>query len=712
MRRDVHLSAGLGAGVCCMVLMGLLAAREAGGVVEAGGSPRIDRTIDAGWKFLRDDAAGAAAVDFNDSTWQTVDLPHSWNVDDGGSANYYRGPGWYRLHLNIGDDLAGKRLYLRFGAASLAAEVFVNGKSAGVHKGGFAAFCFDVSSLLHAGDNVVAVRVTNALDRDLSPLSGDFTVYGGLYREVHLLALDPVSISPIDDASPGVYLKTTVGATSADVEITTKLLNGIKLGEAVTVTCTILDAQGATVGQTTINQTIPAAGSADAVGKITIDRPHLWNGRLDPYLYRVVVEVRRDKTLADRVEQPLGFRTFKVDPDNGLILNGKPYDMHGVDLHQGRPSVGWASTAAMIEQDYAMVADLGCTGVRMAHYQHGDYEHAQCDRLGIIVWSELALVNKMTDTPAFRDNIKQQLREMIKQAGNHPSIFFWSMYNEPAVNAQSGTQEQWRLVQDLVAEAHQLDPPRITTGADAAGVSGPILWYMDTTGMNRYFGWYSGQINDWDRQLTLLHTQNPGKSIGISEYGAGASVIQHETHPVQPTPKSNWHPEEWQALVHEGAWQAMQDKPWIWCKLAWVMFDFGSAGRVEGDRPGINDKGLVAADHATQKDAYFYYKACWTSEPFVHITDGRFNPRPAGACDIKVYSNCDSVELWLNGKSLGVKANPSHIFIWPAVNLADGKAAVWATGSRGGKTATDAISWTVSATMKETIHPALAAPAR
>jgi beta-galactosidase len=671
------------------------------------GPVRIDRTLSAGWKFIeldRDEFRSALA---QDAPWQAVTVPHTWNVADAANGgNYYRGPAWYHLNLEISPELARKSLFLRFGAAALVAEVYVNGKPAGTHQGGFSAFCFEVTDLLYTGTNLLAVRVSNAVDQGVAPLSGDFTVYGGLYREVHLLALDPVSFSPTDDASSGLYLKTSVATDQAQIQATAKLRNGSNQPAAISVHYILMNAAGETVQESSVDQILGSNSLDDSVATLKLDHPHLWNGRLDPYLYRMVVEVKKGQAVLDRIEQPLGLRFFTVDPQSGLILNGRPYDLHGVDLHQGRPSVGYAVTPAMEEEDYKLVAEMGCTAVRLAHYQHSDYELTLCDQSGIVAWSELALVNKMKDTPAFRDNVKQQLRELIKQQYNHPSVFFWSMYNEPWINPKAGTKEQWRLIIDLVALAHQLDPSRLTTGAVSEGTWGDIDWYMDITGMNRYFGWYVGGLADWASQMSALHARLPNKSIGISEYGAGASAFQHETHPVHPAPNSRWHPEEWQALVHENAWQSLRDQHWLFSKFIWCMFDFGSAGRNEGDHPGMNDKGLVTADRAIRKDAYFYYKACWTSDPFVHICDRRFNPRPLGQADLKVYSNCSHVELTLNGRSLGIKTSPEHIFVWPNVNLIEGNSDLRAVGSTNDKTFSDSLTWNVSAALKETIHPA------
>ena len=494
----------------------------------------MERVLEHGWRFAKRDEPEAQAAEFDDSSWQVISLPQTWNAEDGArGGGYYRGAGWYRLHLNVEPGLGGKNLFLRFGAASTVARVYVNGSIAGAHAGGFSAFCFDVTKLAHVGDNVVAVRVDNAYDRNVSPLSGDFTIYGGLYREVKLIALNPVSISPLDDASSGVYIHAEPAGESTTVHVKVELRNGTPKGEFVTVLTTVRDRRGRIVGQSSTKQESPALTSCEALNELTIANPHLWNGVDDPYLYRATIEVRVDDVLVDRVDQPLGIRSFKVDPARGLILNGKPYDLHGVNLHQGRPLCGWAATAKMQREDYDMVRELGCTGVRMPHYQHADNEYSLCDERGLVVWAELALVNRVTDSTEFRLNLTQQLTELIKQNYNHPSIFFWSMYNEPGIDRTRGDKE-WRIVPELVTLAHNLDPTRLTTGAASMSAGSWLDWCMDVASFNRYWGWYDGEAVLWNTRLPALRTDALGRSFGISEYGAGASVNQHEPNPSHP----------------------------------------------------------------------------------------------------------------------------------------------------------------------------------
>jgi beta-galactosidase len=664
-------------------LMALLAALCSAGCATAAsnGVGRKDIILKTGWRFIRKDIPSAQSTGLDDSSWQVVTLPHTWNALDGqdGGDNYYRGACWYRLNFPLDSTETAKQLFLRFEAASLVADVFVNGQPAGRHVGGFAAFCFDITNLVHSGNNVLAVRVDNSHSPDIPPLSGDFTICGGLYRDVHLLVLNKISISPTDDASPGIYLKPLqVDDKIATVNALARLRNDSAQDQIVTVRYTIRDATDHEVAATQMPQTIPAHSKSDAASNLTINSPHLWNGRDDPYLYHAIVDLIQNGELLDRVVQPLGIRSFRVDAQKGFFLNDHSYPLHGVAVHQDYFNKGWAISSDDIDKSYRLIEEMGCTTVRLAHYQHPEYEYSLCDRTGIVVWAEACLVNRIGDTAAFSENARQQVRELIKQNFNHPSIFFWSLFNELGPR----TRTNWHLVHDLNDIAHDLDPDRRTVAASHLPAEIPLNGYTDIIGFNRYFGWYTGTIADWPTELDKLRVALPNSAIGISEYGAGASIHQHENPATQPSTKSHWHPEEWQSIVHEAAWRAIKERPWLWGTYVWNMFDFVSDARDEGDTPGRNDKGLVTADRETKKDAFYFYKANWTSHPFVHICEKRFNPRPAGPAQLKVYSNCDSVELILNGESLGKRSSSDHVFVWNQVPLSQGRIELTATGEK------------------------------
>jgi len=666
--------------------------------------PRVAVNLNPDWKFVRRDVANAEQPDFDDSSWQSVTLPHTWNNLDGedGGDNYYRGPGWYRRHVTLGAQERGKSLFLHFDAAGSAATVYVNGKPAGPeHKGMFSAFCYDVTPLMDPqGDNVIAVRVTNAPDPAIPPLAGDFNMDGGLYRGVRLLALSPVSISPMDDASPGVYVKqAAVSAAHADLQVTSKLRNGGPAQTTAKITCELLDADGQVLQAVNSTQSIEPGGNADVVQQLSIDHPHLWNGRKDPYMYFVRVTVAEGSEIVDRVMQPVGIRFFNVDPDKGFFLNGASYPLHGVNRHQDRIDMGWAITSRQQREDFDLIMEMGCNAIRLAHYQHAQEFYDLCDRGGLVVWAESSMVNVVGPSREFEDTAKQQLRELIKQSYNHPSICFWSLFNELTDKKRKGQTDaegaamldhEVQVVKDLNEEAHQLDPTRLTTAASySQQATLPLNQITDIIGFNRYEGWYTKTPAAWPEDLDALRAQIPGRAFGISEYGAGASVFQHEINPKQPGTVSFWHPEEWQGVVHEAAYKALKSRPYIWGTFLWNMFDFAVDSRHEGDHLGRNDKGLVTYDRKTKKDVFYFYKANWSDEPVIYVTDRRYTPRNVEHGPIKVYSNCDTVELNVNGASLGVKTGDDCVFVWPHVTLVRGENRIEAIGTRAGKTCRD-----------------------
>jgi len=670
------------------------------GDIMKGGAARIDTSIDAGWKFTRSDPPaefpgglpGAASPAYDDSRWEEVSLPHTWNALDGqdGGNNYYRGAGWYRTTIAIDAAWRGKRVLLRFGAASTAAGVFVNGNPAGEHRGAFGAFCLDVTDLLKFGEpNVVAVRVSNAPDSTLPPLSGDFTVFGGLYRSVQLLVTGPFSISPLDRASSGVYVhQIQVGESAARLAVDAVVRNAGQATARGALRCTLVDRHGVPVAQ---GETPVALGPGSAtvhVENLVVKHPHMWQGRVDPYLYTARVTLVRGNETLDRVDQNFGIRTFAFDTARGFMLNGRSYPLHGVNRHQDREGKGWAIGRSEHEEDFRLIMDLGCTAVRLAHYEHAPEFYDLCDSGGLVVWAELSNVDRISTSAAFSASCREQLSELILQNYNHPSIVLWSMANELIPD---GHEEAYTaLVRSLNGLAKTLDPGRLTTLASRSSYdwSSPVNMVTDVIGYNVYKGWYEGEPADFGPYVDGLHAGRPDRPLAISEYGAGAGIHQHEVPPSKPSPSGHWHPEEWQCVVHESTWTAIAARPWIWGSFAWNMFDFASDGRNEGEKPGRNDKGLVTYDRRVKKDSYFWYRANWNPEPMIYITGRRFSPR-GSPCDVKVYSNCDEVTLSVNGRSEGARFCAGRRAVWTGVRLEPGANVLEATGTRAGRVAAD-----------------------
>jgi beta-galactosidase len=656
---------------------------------------RADVNLDEGWRFIREDVAGAQEPGFHDTRWESINLPHTWNNLDGqdGGANYYRGIGWYRKHFKINGAYQGRELFLKFDGAFSATEVWVNGTQLGQHRGGFAAFVFDATPFLKVGaDNVLAVKVSNAFDPDIPPLSADFTFFGGLYRDVHLLVTDPLQISPLDYSSPGVYLKTTgVSSNAAQLEVTAVISNSAPSVATATIRAVVVDSASNMVATLTSPLVLAEATASNVVMTATIPHPHLWDGVRDPYLYRVFVQVDQGADTVDLVEQPLGFRFFNLDPDKGFFLNGHPYDLHGTAFHQDGINRGWAVGQEQREKNFALLQEIGATALRLSHYEHADQTYQLADQDGIAIWTEIPVINNITESPGFYENAKQQLTELIHQRYNHPSVICWGIYNEITLRKGPPTTN---LVSQLAALAAKLDSTRPSTCAIAGSDEQPSNWYTKISALNKYLGWYGGKLSDFGPSLDRAHAHYPDRCIGVSEFGAGACIGQHYEEPyVTPPPKGKFHPEEYQNRFHEVYWQALKQRPYIWCKFIWTLADFAADDRDEGETPGRNDKGLVTYDRQIRKDAFYYYQANWTTKPMVYITGHHFTNRLADSFTAKVYANCDSVELSLNGISQGTRTSTNCIFTWP-VTLRGGTNTVHALGKKDAATVTDSLTWT------------------
>jgi beta-galactosidase len=679
--------------------LALAAALLAPGAFAAG--PRTIVRLDSDWKFHRGEAEGASAIDFQDSTWQPVSVPHTWNhEDDPPQTGYYRGPGWYRRVISAPAAWKGQRVFVRFEAASLVARVFLNGQDLGEHKGGFQAFCFELTPYLKTGAwNLLAVRVDNSRREDVIPLGGDFTVFGGIYRPVSLIVTGPVDITPLDYGSPGVFLKPReVGASPAVVEATAEVSNGTNAARDVEVLVTVLDAQHRTVTSARAKAVVAAGATAPVVQNLRIENPHLWNGVADPYLYTARVEILDGGRVVDALEQPLGLRSFHVDAARGAVLNGKPQQIHGVCRHQDWGGLGWAIGEKEQDTDMAIMRAMGVNGVRLAHYQHNDYFYSLCDRKGLLVWAELPMVNDVRGTPEFLDCARQQLTELIRQNQNHPSIVMWSLYNELS---PSNKDNPVPIVENLNRLAKQEDPGRVTTGAfsiDGIEKLPGVARISELLALNVYPGWYVETAASMGSIIDKWNAFYGSRGLILSEYGAGASIHQHQQDFSQRTEvraPREWHPEEWQTLVHEANYAAIRSRPYVPGSFLWNMFDFASASRKEGDTPGVNDKGLVTRDRTVRKDAYYFYQANWTTEPMVYITSRRDTARTIAETPVKVYSNLPKATLTVNGRNCGeAAASDLHVFLWKNIPLVDGENRIAVTAAGPGATRSDACIWT------------------
>lgn len=554
---------------------------------------------------------------------------------------------------------------------------FINRRHIGEHCGGYGAFVFEITGEVNYGkENSILVRVNNGEQLDVMPLVGDFNFYGGIYRDVHLLITDEACISPLNYASPGVRLiQDSVSHQYAKVRAVVDLANGNNAGQEVELGVRLLDGQKVVAEQ---KQTLSLAGNAALQQELTleINNPHLWNGRQDPFLYQAEVSLSRGGQLVDCVTQPLGLRFYRIDPDKGFFLNGKHLPLHGVCRHQDRSEVGNALRPQHHEEDAALMLEMGVNAVRLAHYPQATYFYDLMDKNGIIVWAEIPFIGPggyddkgFVNLPSFRANGKEQLKELIRQHFNHPSICVWGLFNELLESGDNPVE----YIKELNELAHQEDAIRPTTSA--SNQMGALNFITDAIAWNRYDGWYGGTPADLGRWLDGMHRDHPEIRIAISEYGAGASIYHQQDSLVKSVPNSWWHPENWQTYYHIENWKAISSRPYIWGSFVWNMFDFGAAHRTEGDRPGINDKGLVTFDRKVCKDAFYFYKANWNKEePVLYLAGKRNTVRSRRLQTITAFTNQPGAELFVNGKSYG-KAMPDQYATleWKNVELQPGE---------------------------------------
>ncbi|WP_213979857.1 glycoside hydrolase family 2 TIM barrel-domain containing protein [Sphingomonas sp. dw_22] len=696
--------------------------------VPASADPgRTEVSLAQGWRFHLGAVTGdATAPSFDDSGWERVAVPHTWNkVGNYGEArrpdaNVTRGVGWYRLKFQAPQATTDKRFYLQFDAASIVSEVWLNGRKLGGHAGAFSRFRLDATAAIRrGGDNVLTVRVDNSKPEPGSatefvvPISGDFFMYGGLYRPVALIVTGAAHVDLLDHGGPGIYGHvTSLSDASAGVAVLTRLRNEGASATNLTVRTLVADAQGREVARTERRVQVRPGALAESQADLAIASPHRWDGTADPYLYRATVEVIGAKgAVLDRVAQPLGLRTVAVDPNRGFILNGKPLKLHGVTRHQDRQDKGWALSNADHAEDMGLIREMGANSVRLSHYNHAEPFYDLADQDGMILWAELGLVNlasipgKADTPPEMKASAEAQLVELIRQNYNHPSVAFWSIGNEITNWASKGItpSNAQPLMNALDALAHQEDKTRPTTiavccetlpgekddGRDRTSGT------ADTVGYNHYFGWYgAGGVESAARlgEVMLgLHKERPNQPVGVGEYGAGSAVTQHtdNVHGGRVESIARPQPEEYEAAVHEVAWKSMASFDFLWGTYVWQMFDATSDLRFEGDSTDINTKGLVTFDRKTRKDAFYFYKAAWTTAPMIYLTSRRYVDRAYPVVDVRAYSNAAKASLTLNGRAIGSVACADHICTWPGVRLDRGDN-VLAASVEG---ASDRITW-------------------
>lgn len=628
---------------------------------------RIIRNLNNGWLFKR--AAWQGDTDFKD--YARVDLPHTWNAADGqdGGADYYRGEGTYVLHLDTQGIPDGYRHYIEFKGANALARVFANGKQLCEHRGGYSAFRVDLTDeLKEAAGAQIMVIVDNSDHSDIYPQVADFTFYGGLYRDVELISVPETHFDLEYHAGPGFKYGTRILGPDAKIDVTAWIKNP-QAGDMV------LFRLGNDLGETVCETWSKAEKKVEA--SIPVDNAHLWQGVRDPYLYNLEISIVRNNETIDSTGCNVGIRDFSVDPGKGFFLNGVSMPLRGVSRHQDKLMLGNALCSEDHYLDCELISEIGANTVRLAHYQHSQTFYKACDEYGFVVWAEIPFISVMSMDRDAHENAMDQLRELIIQNCNHPSICFWGISNEITIGGErDGLEENLR---QLDALAKELDPSRPTTMAQVSmlPMESVLNTITDVVSYNHYFGWYGGCMEDNGKWLDSFHEKYPDRCLGLSEYGAEGIISWHSDNP-----RCRDYSEEYQAQYHEHMARVISERPYLWATHVWNMFDFGCDARDEGGVKGRNNKGLVTIDRKTRKDAFYVYKAYWSDEPFVHIAGRRYGMRPYGSMDVKVYSNQSEVTLVVNGREAGTQTG-SRLFIFKDVPLSMGSNTIRAIGGSG-----------------------------
>ena len=606
--------------------------------------------INEGWQFIKDckdPSVTEGAV--------SVNLPHTWNNDDGydGGNDYFRGSCVYSKKINK-EELGEGLHYLEIRGANSSATVYLNGEKLANHDGGYSTWRVNLTNNLKKGENALAIVVDNSINETVYPQMADFTFYGGLYRDVYIVSVAESHFDLDYYGAPGIKITPTVDGKDAKVEVevyVTNLQNGQKLAY------TLCDKEG---------KELQKIVSDNTKINFEIKDVHLWHGRRDPYLYSCKAEILSGDEVVDNISSRFGCRSFKIDPDNGFILNGEEYPLRGVSRHQDRLGFGNALLPEHHKEDMEYIWEVGCTTIRLAHYQHDQYFYDLCDEYGMVVWAEIPYISR--HMPDGRANTINQMKELVAQNYNHPSIVVWGLSNEITISGSTpDLLENHNILNDL---CHEMDKTRLTTIAAVSmcKITDPYIQIPDVVSYNHYFGWYGGETSMNGPWFDKFHATHPSIPIGCSEYGCEA-LNWHTSDP-----KQGDYTEEYQAYYHEELIKQLFTRKYLWATHVWNMFDFGADARAEGGENGQNHKGLMTMDRKYKKDSFYAYKAWLRSPeeaPFVHLCGKRYIDRVEDVTKVTVYSNLPEVELFVNGESIGKKTAPDHFFYFDVKNVGE-----------------------------------------
>lgn len=600
---------------------------------------RTVTNINNGWAF----SLNAKEIpDTFPESWEKLNLPYTWNGKDGqdGGNDYLRTKGYFAKILTKEELMLNDLAFIEFQAVNSSAEVYFNGKLLTTHHGGYSAFRVKIDPADIQDENLLVVTADNSPNDSVYPQMADFTFYGGIYRDVNIISVNKEHFELDYFGTPGIKVTPLEKNGKWEIEV-----QAFCDGEVIFKIC---DNAAKVIAEE------KASGKNPTV-KFTLDNVTLWDGLKNPYLYTASAVLVSGGEEKDCVSTRFGCRTFKIDPQKGFFLNGKSYPLRGVSRHQDRPDIGNALLPAHHKEDIDLILEVGANTVRLAHYQHSQVFYDLCDEKGLVIWAEIPYISKHMKNGY--ENTKSQMTELITQNCNHPSIFVWGLSNEISMggSADESLLKNHHMLNNL---CHTMDKtrPTVLAALTMAEIDSEYVHIPDVLSYNHYFGWYGGTTDMNGPWFDNFHKKYPDKAIGLSEYGCEA-LNWHSS-----TPSQGDYTEEYQAYYHEELIKQIAERPYLWATHVWNMFDFAADARSEGGEDGMNHKGLVTFDRKYKKDAFYAYKAWLNPEKMLHICSKRYVDRTEDKTKVKIYSNCDEVELFANGESVGKQKKGKYPF--------------------------------------------------
>ena len=676
------------------------------------GQSRIQKSFNEGWKFYKANNS-TFFTDFENGqkyfenqgqwtkleVWEDIQLPHTYNKTDMQlDRNFFEGKAVYQKSYTASPEDKNRRTFLKFEGVGAVAQLFVNGNYIGEHKGGYSMFAFEITnSIDYEKENTITVVADNKSRKDIIPINHFlFPVYGGIYRPVHIITTNKTNFVVTDQAAPGIFIKQkNVSAKSAEIHVEAKIETKEKHTQNADLVIEIKNMAGKTILTEKQAISVSPQGVTYVNEIINMKSPHLWDGIKDPYLYSLTAKLVSNGKELDVVKQPLGVRHVELIAGKGVFLNGKKYPMFGVTRHQDREGFGSALSFEQHKEDLMLIKEMGATTIRLAHYQQSPEVYSLADSIGFLTWAEIPFVNRVSYYE--NENAKQQMSELVKQNFNHPAIYIWGVHNE--VYSTTADEQVPVLSRELNDIAKTLDPDRYTVAVTGYNViDRQENLSTDVQGINHYFGWYGGKIEDLGPWAQKVQQDFPDYKIMLSEYGADGNIdISKETvEPPSDVISGKAFPENYQTETHIQQWAAIEKNPIILASYLWNAFEFAVPAWNRGGVNARNLKGLITFDRKRKKDSFYWYKANWNPEPMIYLANRRDSLRTNDVARIQLFSNLPNVEVTVNGKAYSAKqgVNSRH-WVIENVQLQKGENKIQGSGKNGNTELTDEMIWTL-----------------